>query len=486
MSGKKLNAKVIFDITDRHLNVFIPYRCDEKYEDNITKALINTFQSLPESDKITFFRELFGIALEESGNSYSCYLQTRPDEDTIKQIPEDDRLLFAFSPTGKSWGTGGIDTGDRTSIKNGIRKALIESDPDISEDDLDKEAEAQTEEVLNIIADRGDPRPDAWIVVYHNEKPQFCVAFENKLYDLNPFQLNNHCKKAMFLSENNIVYHSYSDILETLYGMDGYLVGDFLRYMFIIDHWDVSSVSQLEGMDTDHIKYYSKRCCYELLKKIGRGAPVTWHKSWMYKLDFDKSEIDRCINMIGLDYIKDEDSFCAVLVFAPTQRTAHSFYSIIKEKDYSYDSRLEYRTGFHFNVKGSVANNPELDSKLRVEKDLNESQLSTYIGYWCDNVDQIRIKNKEQRRKLLIDMRDKGVLDEVEFKKLITGSDSYLSGGGNSELEIRPEIKVTVKIPFEEALALDKEGEDKLADTFRERLRSAYNKLNVPEEPWMK
>ena len=42
---------------------------------------------------------------------------------------------------------------------------------------------------------RGDSIPDGWIFVYSDGKPEYLVALENKLYDLDPTQINNHIEK---------------------------------------------------------------------------------------------------------------------------------------------------------------------------------------------------------------------------------------------------------------------------------------------------
>ncbi len=485
MSRKIINAKRLLDQSDRHMNVFIQYRGDERYEDNLTKALIHTFQSLCEKDKRKFCQELFGITLEPNGNSFSYFLQKGPEPEVIKQFSVKNRMLFAYSPTGKSWGTEHIDTGDEASIKKSIRGLLRTSNPEISDDDLEKEVDVQTNEILDIIADRGDPRPDAWILVYSNGKPHYCIAFENKLYDLNPFQLNNHCKKALFLEDNRIVYHTYRDVIETLSDMDGYLVRDYLWYMNELHYWDVTAVSELEGMTTEQIKQYAKKCCYELLRKIGRGAPVTRHMDWMDCIQFDKYDSGRCINKIGLEYINEKNEFSAVLVFAPTQKSASYFYSTLGKSGYSLSEAYTYKTGFHFNIRGGFSNPNELDKELRISKYVDVKTSKAYIDFWVENNQMINIKNKQERSDLLKTMKNRGILDEEDFIILKKGSDNYQSGTGKSELEIRPEFIVLVNIPFDEAVSLDKRGEDVLADEFRDKIEYVYKMLNVNKEPWM-
>ena len=305
------------------------------------------------------------------------------------------------------------------------------------------------------------------------------------MYDLNPFQLNNHCKKALFLEDNNIKYHTYREVIETLSNMDGYLVGDYLRYMNELHYWDVTAVSELDGMTAEQINQYAKKCCYELLIKIGRGVPVTRQKGWMNMIPFDKNDNGRCINMIGLDYKEEKKEFSAVLVFAPTQKAAKSFYSLLEQKGYSLAQEYTYSAGFHFNILGGMKNPKDMDPQLRVSQELDTVSAKNYIDFWCKNTQEIKVKDKKERAKLLKGMRDGAILSQSDYKKLKDGSDAYMSAKGNSELEIRPEFVVSVNISFDEAVRLDKLGEYVLADIFRDKIKHVYQILNVALESWM-
>ena len=177
--------------SDKHLNVFWQYDGKPWLENNITKALINTFESLESDSKKDFIRSFFGVDL--SGEvTYRYYLQTSPDKEDIESVDEDKRLLFAFSPTGKSWGTEGIDSGDIVLIKESIEASIRQNYPLKDEKEIEELVHKQVNETKEIIENRGDSIPDAWIMISVNNQLKYCIAMENKLYDLDPFQLHNH------------------------------------------------------------------------------------------------------------------------------------------------------------------------------------------------------------------------------------------------------------------------------------------------------
>ena len=231
-----INANVLLKHrTDKHLNVFWQYDGRPWLENNITKAFINTIDSLEANSKRKLFRELFGFVLPKADLSFEYYLQTSPDTDLLNRISDSNKVLFAFSPTGKSWGTIGIDAGDIKTIEKYIERSVREYYPMDSDESIRIKVAEQLKETIETINNRGGSIPDAWILVFGNGEPLYCVAMENKLHDLDPFQLRNHCQKALKVSENRIQYCKYSTLLEAFSSMKGFLVEDFLRYMYYLN-----------------------------------------------------------------------------------------------------------------------------------------------------------------------------------------------------------------------------------------------------------
>ena len=107
--------------------------------------------------------------------------------------------MFAFSPTGKAWGIKGLDTKNEKDI----RKELFEEAKKQSEIEEEQEefVNSTLEEIMKIRENKGSI-PDGWLFVDVNNKPVLVVAMENKLYDLDPYQLNNHIEKSLLIKEN--------------------------------------------------------------------------------------------------------------------------------------------------------------------------------------------------------------------------------------------------------------------------------------------
>ena len=69
-----------------------------------------------------------------------------------------------------------------------------------NEELLINETKKAVEEYLHF--QRGDSIPDGWIFVYADGRPEYLVALENKLYNLDPTQINNHIEKSLLISSD--------------------------------------------------------------------------------------------------------------------------------------------------------------------------------------------------------------------------------------------------------------------------------------------
>ena len=128
-------------LRDRHLNVFIYYASNssnksiEQLENNITKAFLNTLESLSGTERARVFKELFSIDLSDQCECQYYLPWSSHDEEigkTIDCIPINHRLLFAFSPTGKSWGPEGSDIKDIPTLKSKIEEHYKKEKPSLS------------------------------------------------------------------------------------------------------------------------------------------------------------------------------------------------------------------------------------------------------------------------------------------------------------------------------------------------------------------
>jgi len=152
------------------------------------------------------------------------------------------------------------------------------------------------------------------------------------------------------------------------------------------------------------------------------------------------------------------------------------------------DDAFEFSILFHFNVIGGTKNGEELDKVLRIEQKVNPEKISEYIKYWEKNIEKISKMNKKEREALLIDMKKNNIISQTDFDRVKNGSDAYIaqSGSGKSNLNVCAEMAVDIVIPFDQTVKIDSEGDERLADTFREKIKAVYEMFGLPEESWMK
>ena len=446
------------NIHDKHLNVFWQYDGSPHLENNITKALINTFESLNSEEKRMFFKDIFDVPLPNGELVYTCFLQSGPNERIIDELPDSKKLLFAFSPTGKHWGYEGIDSLDKDGIRQSIRESL--SLVYSNETELNKNVDLAFNDTMDIINNRGEAIPDAWILVRYHEEYVFCVAMENKLYDLNPYQLNNHCKKSLKLGKiekNHIKYCKYSTIFDELESMEGYLVKDFLRYMYFLNYWEIDNLSQVKEMDDEHIGTYSNRRCVQLLEKVG-NKPVEWHRGWMYRFCTD----NYYNREIGLWFNNSTKNFEVRLYFGSTQQTARNLYDLLNTHGFELSKKYEYKNSFHFqNTFGKNIQNTYCD-----DTNMNIKQINQFISFWINHLDCLWQTNNESRQVILEEMKNSSILSLNDYERIL----EYSNKAG--KLNVCPEFGIYLKWSFEEAVNLDEEGI--FADTIRKEIDDVY------------
>lgn len=499
----KLNASIVLkNRSDKHLNVFWQYDGKPELENNITKAFINTFDSLDYESKLIVVDELFGIKLEkENKYEFSYGLQHDPDDETnriIKSVDDNNKVLFAFSPTGKCRGEiDGIDKADEEAIRESLTKKIINEYPNITYPKLKEKVNDKLKVVLQNIEDRRqhDAQPDAWIFIRLDncKSPKYIIAFENKLWDLDPYQLDNHCTNALHIKTNdrtNIIKKSeYEKILKVLsrFINTNYLSGEFIRYMYFMNYWAVDSVSQIEGMDKEHVKFYSKPICFEILKTIAGSDKVEWHPNWMFKIESEQAE-KYGIGETGIGYNDEKDAFEVVIVFASTQHNGDIFYSNIKFND-SYLSKdvegisISLCSGFHLN-KGNRGNISESYSDA-VMDDIDA--IKKYIEFWSCHNSYLKNNGSYKKKtdfikKLIEEMKKEGIILDDHYNK-IKNCISERKLEDEKVVGVCPELTVRIEISREKAIELDKTGA--LEDTIKKNIENIYDVFGLNHESWM-
>ena len=251
---------------DPHCNLFWTYNVDNRYENNITKALVNTLESLPNETVFKLLQDLLKITGYENDIKVDIEyaLQRKPCEDIIKSFAEKDRYLWAISPTGRQWEPndiqlGKIDFNDKKASINIISKNYINKGYD--EEKAVEIANSVFEEIKEFQENKGGSIPDGWILVYYvldgKRIPLLCVAIENKRYDLDPYQLKNHLEKSLFKKNNaEPIFNTYEDIYKMLWiYKENVVVKSFLEYMSLlgfepfIDFWSTDFENHEDNSD---------------------------------------------------------------------------------------------------------------------------------------------------------------------------------------------------------------------------------------------
>lgn len=439
-------------LRDRHLNIFYTYGDKAHLENNITKAFINVLQSLNDQELKETVKALFDFDLPNGTYTTTFYLLTKPKEDLVKQYL--NRIMFAFSPTGKSWGFEGLD------IKNEkeIRKVLEEEAKKRSEiEEEQKDYVTYTlEEILETRKNKGSI-PDGWLFIDVNGKPVVVIAMENKLYDLNPYQLNNHIEKSLLItkSKQRPVYRKYEDIVSLFKQFESYIPHQFIEYLIILNYIQVDDFSLACGADKEIRQKLALRFGKEILDHVHEG-----------KKDFRHWYCPRChvnyeyLREINLSFEKDEIELW--LSFGPTQSTAKKMLSCIDRIDIC-DPRFFSYQGFHLLykypariIKGSYVSNWELDE---------------YIDYWKANIKYVKTSTPKEAIELYKKLHSDGKIDKSQLDDI---TQRFI--GKKSLIIVAPEISLVFKWTYEEAAMLGIEG---FAKEIKDKLNIALTAMKL-------
>jgi len=204
-----------------HLNVFWNYNGKPHWENNITKAFINTFQTFNLEHQIAILNKNLNLGLNNKENiNLSFELQNLKSE-MQKKIKESscNKYLMTLNPSGETWDkeakkvlnniSQNRDTisKEKLNFKDLTYNQLTKKLKDLN---LINEDEAENEELIedvlktiDIVNNKGGSIPDAWILIDKNDELETAIAIETKLWDLNPYQNDNHLKKSLGIKTCN-------------------------------------------------------------------------------------------------------------------------------------------------------------------------------------------------------------------------------------------------------------------------------------------
>ncbi len=439
-------------LRDPHLNVFYTYGDKAHLENNITKAFVNVLESMNESELSAVIKELFDFILPNGSISTTYYLQKKPSEELVLKYP--NKVMFAFSPTGKAWGIKGLDTKNEKDI----RKELFEEAKKQSEIEEEQEefVNSTLEEIMKIRENKGSI-PDGWLFVDVNNKPVLVVAMENKLYDLDPYQLNNHIEKSLLIKENKPepVYRKYEDILNLFKNINTYLCNQFIEYMVILNYHQINDFSSACLADESIRR--------RLLMNFGKQILDVAHEG---KKDFRNYNTARC--HVNYDYLHeinlrfDDDCIQLWLSFGSTQKSSRDMLSKVDKIviDDSYFSH-SYQ-GFHLQYQRG---------RIIGDSYLGNWNLDEFLNYWKKNIDYIKTSTPEDILVLCEKMLADGKITDEELGKMR----KRFAGKKNPVLVI-PEISIVFAWSYEEAANI---GLEKLGGSIKEKINLALAEMKL-------
>lgn len=436
-------------LRDPHLNVFWQYDGKPHLENNITKALINTLDEMSEKDFRNVFSSTFGLKLTPGELKREFFLQKKPDMEKVREFSEEKRVMFAFSPTGKCYGFAGRDIKDEKTLFKVIKNEFKTKYEDESK--LNEETEKAVKEYLD--SQKGDSIPDAWIFLYVDGRPEYVLALENKLYDLNPDQLNNHIEKSLLILENKkpVIYRKYEEIVETLNRVDCYLAKQYVEYMVLLGYWEVNDFSLACSSD----------------QEVREKLALKFGKKILLKLDVKGEKVDeRRWNMarrrVDYDYLREinllfeKERVKLSLAFGPTTRTGRAMLERLDSFDIPKPHLHRCAQSFHLLYQRGRNIGP---SYIDCSYSLND-----FIAYLKKNAKtMIDVQTPEKAVALYEKLLSERIITQENYNAL----SSRLSGKKNPVLVV-PEIYVEYVWTYEE---LSEMGFDGFVSDLNETLR---------------
>jgi hypothetical protein len=435
-------------LKDEHLNTFFNYEGKPQLENNITKAFINTLESLTDQELREIFKDLFNVSLPNTDLKFDYYLQKKPAEKEIKDCPESHRHLFAFSPTGKCWEFGQALT--EKEFEENIKKEMKERYPD------DDEYKDNLQNALDEFKKgrEGDSIPDGWILVYANggEKPIEVIAMEDKLYDLDHYQLNNHLEKSLFIESNkdDLVFCPYSKIIDEFSKINSFMPAQFNEFMLLLGYKKIEPKDFKAACLIDNCVVKNKICSDlgpDIIKQLIPG-------------DVDMRSKNICRGHVDLPYLKEvnlyfeENTVELHLSFGSMQNEAKTMLNTISPESFNSHDHLKIYSSFHLRyLRGR---------NISESYFLWQGDISGFVNYWKKHIDDIKLLKIPEGINLYHLILSDGYMKDDDFQKLI----AYLSNKKNPVCVI-PEITMNYFWTY-------KEVSDLGFDSFLNELKGGY------------
>lgn len=295
---------------DLHHNVFYQYRGYRNanwnsnfHEDNVTKAIINSLESLSIKKQLRIFNKLTLLEIVFlPGTSIKYSLQSKPLRylEAIHDLPENKKKLIGINPNGDLLQENVFKLFQKYKSKKnseGFADEYIElfkGNEYFDMKEAKEEAKDQFNNLLVSVEEHGS-KPDAWILVFDSEnKLLACAVFEFKKFALFPDQLNRHMEQSLGIVDSkieNALRLKYSDIFNELieYQKENKIVKDCLEILEVLGYdsyhqirfEDIESVKLLSNQTNDNddelnlqISYLRKKIANQLNDFLERAVEI--------------------------------------------------------------------------------------------------------------------------------------------------------------------------------------------------------------------
>lgn len=423
-------------LIDPHLNLFYQYGQRSHFENNITKAFLHTLDNLSTKDKKIAFNELFGIELGKGRLKVEFYLQKAPEDSKIKKFKEEKRIMFGFCPTGRCLETTSIGF---------IPK---ENDPSCENKGANQESE-KLKHTQSI--------PDGWVLIYLDNKPEYVIALENKLYNLTPLQINNHIEERLFMSpsECTIVFKKYEDIRIVFEKFSSFFPKQFIEYLTILGYYRVTN--------------FVDACLSD--EKIRKNIIVPFGEEILQL--FDKENVDRkssgfvarckviydCLEEINLIF---EDSEARLsFAFGAKQRLGRELIRRIEDVDFTRIEGASIKPSFHLMYeRGKIIKDSYPKKEISIHK---------YISYWKQNLDLINTCFPYEAIELYEKLKSDDIISnedcEILRKQLI---------GKRNKILVIPEIEIYYNWNYEDMAQM---GFEKFSKDVKNKIKIVFEAM---------
>lgn len=439
-------------LRDPHLNIFYTYGDKAHLENNITKAFVNVLQSLEDNQLRNVVKNLFEFDLPKGNYKCSYYLQRKPDKDLVDIFP--NKVMFAFSPTGNKWGIDGLDTKNESEIKKELIKEAEKEH--IPEDNRNDFVNNSLIEIMKIKENQSSI-PDGWLFIYVDDKPTLVVAMENKLYDLDPYQLNNHIEKSLHITINKPepIYRKYTDIINAFNKYDSFIISQFNEYLIILNYTSIDDFTSISKASEDLRYKLGIGFGRDILKIVTNGT-----------IDQRDAQTIRArvnypyLKEINLKFVKEKIELW--LSFGSRQNDAKEMYSKIDSINIDDPNFTYYLTSFHLmyyrgrNIGDSY---------------VTDWNIKEYIEYWKNNYELIRTMSPQEA----VQLYEKLYSDKKINKDKLDCIYRRFAGKKNPVLVI-PEISILFSWSYEEATNL---GINELGKSIKEKVDIALTEMKL-------